>query len=202
MSKQRIEAFTDAVIAIIITIMVLELKPPHMPTFASLWAERGSIGVYIFSFFVLSVYWNNHHHLFALVHKVTGSVLWLNMVLMFFLSLFPFTSTWVIEGHINEVAPELTYGIVILLANVTWAILVRRLIKVNGDDSLIGKSLGSDYHKPLISIGVAAFAVIVGIFQPLAVFAIDGLMFLLWVIPERRAERTVWTSEKNSKPKE
>lgn len=196
MGKSRMEAFTDGVIAIIITIMVLELKAPESGTFTALWDVRGSIGIYGFSFFVMAVYWINHHHLFSIVHKVTGGIIWLNMILMFFLSLFPFTSAWVIEGHFNSVAPEITYGVVILCANVVWHFIVQALIKSNGADSLIGKSLGEDYNKPLISIGMAALAVIVGIFLPIGVFIIDAVMLLLWVIPEKRIEKTTQMNKK------
>ncbi|MCD2255993.1 TMEM175 family protein [Agrilactobacillus fermenti] len=197
MGKSRIEAFTDAIIAIVMTIMVLEIHAPETSTFKGLWGIRDSLSIYAFSFFVLSVYWINHHHLFSIVHKVSGRVIWLNMILMFFLSFFPFTSAWVLEGgHFAAKAPELTYGTVILLANIIWALMVQDLIRVNGKQSLIGKSLGADYNKPFISIGMAALAVVIGIYVPLAVFAIDGLMFLLWIVPEKRIERTLQNNKK------
>ena len=120
MPKTRLEAFTDAVIAIIMTILVLDLAVPAQPTFAALWDLRFKFLIYILSFVSLAIYWNNHHHLFQISKIINGKILWYNMAFILFLSLFPFVTAWVDE-HILERAPEITYGIVILLADIAYA---------------------------------------------------------------------------------
>ncbi len=189
MSKNRIEAFTDGVIAIIITIMVLELQPPKGGGFADLWALRFEFMIYFVSFLMLAVYWNNHHHLFQIVKKIDGAVLWSNIAFLFTASLLPFATAWVGEHHVGAQAPELFYGFVILLADTAYYVLVQCLMRVNTNSNAVTSLLGRKYYKPLITIGVNVVALGLGLlWAPLTIIA-DTLALLLWVIPERRIER-------------
>ena len=122
MNKGRLEAFTDAVIAIILTILVLELQPPHSGSLASLWQLRGVFAIYLVSFLTLIVYWNNHHHLFQLVERIDWRVMWANSFFMLVVSMFPFSTSWVGEGHVGTFGPELAYGFVILMANISYVL--------------------------------------------------------------------------------
>ena len=190
MSKNRVEAFTDGVIAIIITIMVLELRPPDGGTFAALWTLRYEFAIYLISFLTLGVYWNNHHHLFQIVENVDGLVLWSNTAFLFAVSLFPFATAWVGGHHVDAHMPEMFYGIVVLLADVTYYNLVVRLSRVNDETDAVTELLGSGYYKPIISIILNVIALGLGwlFWAPLTI-AIDTVGLLLWVIPERRIER-------------
>ena len=186
MPKTRLEAFTDAVIAIIMTILVLDLAVPAQPTFAALWDLRFKFLIYILSFVSLAIYWNNHHHLFQISKIINGKILWYNMAFILFLSLFPFVTAWVDE-HILERAPEITYGIVILLADIAYALLARALVKANGPDSEIAKALGG-YQKSKLTLCIICAGLIIGIFVPVAVIISVAASLVLWIIPEKRIE--------------
>ena len=193
MTKGRLEAFSDGVLAIIITIMVLELKTPHEP---SLEALRPLVPVflsYVLSFVFLGIYWNNHHHLFQAVRHVNGRILWANLHLLFWLSLIPFVTGWMGETGFASM-PVAAYGVVLLLAGVAYFILTQVLIAHHGKDSAIVKAVGHDY-KGQVSLGMYLLAI------PFAFIApwISGLLYVLvavmWLIPDRRIERTLASNE-------
>ena len=186
MSKTRLEAFTDAVIAIIMTILVLDFVVPAEPTFAALWSLRFKFLIYILSFVSLAIYWNNHHHLLQISKLVNGRVLWHNMAFILCLTFFPFTTAWVDE-HLFDIAPEITYGVVILLADIAYLALARALVRANGEDSDVAKAL-CGYRKSRITLIIIAAGLIAGLFVPLAVIISIALSLVLWVIPDRRIE--------------
>lgn len=146
MPKNRLEAFTDAVIAIIMTILVLELHEPNGDTWEALAALGYRFFIYIVSFIILAIYWNNHHHLFQVVHKINGRVLWANSFFVFALSLFPFATSWISE-YINSLAPEMTYGFVTLTANIAYYILAKELVKANKGHEKALKAMLNNYKK-------------------------------------------------------
>ncbi len=187
MHKGRIEAFSDGVIAIIITIMVLELKPPHGAQLAELLKESNVFLAYSLSFVYVAIYWNNHHHLFQAVHRVNGPVLWANVHLLFWLSLTPFGTNWL--GQTNFAAmPAAVYGFILLMSGVAYYILCQALLKVHAPDSVLAKAIGSDVKGKcslviyLVSIPIATIAPIVSCLLFLAVAVI-------WLLPDRRIER-------------
>lgn len=186
MSKTRLEAFTDAVIAIIMTILVLDFVVPAEPTFAALWSLRFKFLIYILSFVSLAIYWNNHHHLLQISTLVNGRVLWHNMAFILCLTFFPFTTAWVDE-HLFDIAPEITYGVVILLADIAYLALARALVRANGEDSDVAKAL-CGYRKSKITLVIIVAGLIAGLFVPLAVIISIVLSLILWVIPDRRIE--------------
>ena len=189
MSKHRLEAFSDGVIAIIITIMVLELKVPHETTFAALCAMWPVILSYIFSFTFVAIYWNNHHHLLHVVQHVDGRILWANMHLLFWLSLVPFATAWMGENHFASL-PVAAYGVVLMFSAIAYYLLVRALLARNGPDSPLAKAIGDDF-KGKISLVFYILAI------PLAFVhvGISGALYLvvslMWVIPDLRIERVV-----------
>jgi|ERR1035437_8088201 uncharacterized membrane protein len=193
MNKTRLEAFSDGVIAIIITIMVLELKIPHGADWQSLRNLAPKFVSYVISFIYIAIYWNNHHHLLHTVKHVTGSILWTNIHLLFWLSLVPFVTAWAGENHFAEL-PVAVYSFVMLMAGVAYFILSRSLIKVNGKDSLLSKAVGRDVKGIISMIGYA-----VGV--PLAFVFSDGTMLiiiaiaLLWLIPDTRIEKKINENE-------
>ncbi|WP_407892995.1 TMEM175 family protein [Lacticaseibacillus sp. N501-2] len=189
MSKHRVEAFTDGVIAIIITIMVLELQAPAGGDFAALWALRYRFLIYLVSFLTMAVYWNNHHHLFQVVTHVDGLVLWSNTGFLFATSLFPFATAWVGAHHLASVAPEMFYGGVVLLADLAYYALVQCLLRVNTKDQAIQQVLGHGYYKPLIAVSGNVVALVIGLWWAPLTIILDTLLLLLWVIPEKRIER-------------
>ena len=147
MSKGRLEAFSDGVFAIIITIMVLELRPPHEAAFEALRPLAPSLFAYFFSFLVLGIYWNNHHHLMQVTQHVDGRVLWANLSLLFWLSLFPFATAWVGDTNFGG-APIATYGIVCLGAGFGYYVLVRALLRLHAADSKLAAAIGNDLNRP------------------------------------------------------
>ncbi|HSH66802.1 MAG TPA: TMEM175 family protein [Bacteroidia bacterium] len=189
MKKGRLEAFSDGVIAIIITIMVLELKVPHGETFTSLQPLLPVLLSYMLSFIYLGIYWNNHHHLLHATEKITGGILWANLHLLFWLSLVPFATSWMGDSHFSE-APTSLYGIVLLMAAVAYWILQSQLLKVNGNDSILAKALGNDLKgkvSPVLYIIAIPSAFI-------SVWISDGLYILvalIWLIPDKRIERAI-----------
>lgn len=189
MEKGRLEAFSDGVIAILITIMVLELKIPHE---AELKALRPLIPVflsYILSFIYLGIYWNNHHHLLQAVQQVNGKVLWANLHLLFWLSLIPFVTGWTGENHFAPV-PVAFYGIVLMFAGIAYFILSRALISHHGRNSTLAIALGNDL-KGKISVGIYTLAVFLAFISSWLAFALYILVAIMWLIPDRRIEKAL-----------
>ena len=189
MTKGRLEAFSDGVIAIIITIMVLELTVPHGVEIAALRPLIPKFMCYTLSFVFVGIYWNNHHHLLQAARHVNGTILWANMHLLFWLSLFPFATAWMGENHFAP-WPVATYGLVLLLAGCAYYILSRLLIRHHGHDSPLALAIGSDF-KGRISVVLYLLAI------PLAFVRwwIAGLLYVavavMWLIPDTRIERTL-----------
>jgi uncharacterized membrane protein len=189
MNKGRLEAFSDGVIAILITIMVLELRPPEGADLAALLPLTPIFLSYVLSFVYLAIYWNNHHHLFQVVQQVNGRVLWANLHLLFWLSLIPFVTAWM--GENNFAAwPVALYGVVLLLAACAYFLLVRSLLALHGTDSTLAAALGSDF-KGKISIVIYAVAIPLAFIIPLLPCALYVLVAVIWFIPDRRIERAI-----------
>ena len=189
MGKGRLEAFSDGVIAIIITIMVLELKVPHGSDLASLAPLLPVFLSYVLSFIYVGIYWNNHHHMLQAAHKVSGSVLWANLHLLFWLSLFPFATAWMGENHFAPV-PTAAYGLVLLMAAIAYWMLQQRIIAVEGHDSLLARATGSDFKgrlSPLFYIAGIGLAFV----QPWLSCALYVLVALVWLVPDRRIESRI-----------
>lgn len=187
MTKGRLEAFSDGVFAIIITITVLDLRVPHGTSFTAL---RGSVPVflsYVMSFLYVGVYWNNHHHLLHSVERVDGRILWANLHLLFWLSLAPFTTAWLGENGI-EPGPVAMYGIMLLFAAIAYFILTKALIALHGKESNIAKSIGKD-RKGLVSLLVYFAALPISFVRP--VFSCAGyvLVLAMWLLPDPRIEK-------------
>jgi uncharacterized membrane protein len=189
MGKSRLEAFSDGVIAIIITIMVLELKVPHGESFAALVPLVPVLLSYVLSFVYLGIYWNNHHHMLHASHSVTGPILWANLHLLFWLSLIPFATGWMGENHFAA-APSALYGVVLLMAAIAYYILQQLIIASQGRDSLLKKAIGSDWKgkaSPLLYLIAIPLA-----FR--AAWLAQGLYVLvamIWLVPDRRIERAL-----------
>lgn len=189
MAKNRLEAFSDGVIAIIITIMVLELKIPHgsaMEDLATLWPVFLS---YVLSFIYVAIYWNNHHHLLHTVHHVSGAIMWSNMNLLFWLSLFPFATGWMGENHF-AVLPVAVYGALLRLAAVSYGLLVRVIIAAHGDDSVLAKATGADW-KTKISMTAYALGVGLAFVSPWISCALYAAVAMMWLVPDKRIERAL-----------
>ena len=184
------EAFSDGVIAIIITIMVLELRPPHETTLAGLRPLLPVLGSYVMSFIFLGIYWSNHHHLLHATQQVDGRALWANLHLLFWLSLIPFTTAWMGENNFSQ-WPVALYGAVLLLAAIAYTILVRALLATHGN-SLLAAALGSDF-KGKISMVIYAVAIPVAFVRPWLACLIYIAVAMMWLIPDRRIERNITT---------
>lgn len=187
MQKNRLEAFSDGVLAIIITIMVLELKVPHGDNLTALWPLYPVLLSYVLSFIYLGIYWNNHHHMLHTVRQVNGGVLWANLHLLFWLSLVPFTTGWMGENHFAAI-PVAVYGVVLLMAAVAYFILQFTIIRSQGEDSLLRRAIGSDW-KGKVSPVLYASAIIAASWLPMLAIALYALVALIWLIPDRRIER-------------
>ncbi len=190
MRKSRLEAFSDGVIAIIITIMVLELAVPHGPTWGGLVSVVPSLLTYVLSFVYLAIYWNNHHHLLQAVERLDGSVLWANMHLLFWLSLVPFVTAWMGENHFAS-APTTAYGIVLLCAAIAYYVLQLRLVAANAPDSRLRRALGRDLKgrlSPVLYLAAIAAALLGARWLAYAIYVGVALM---WVVPDRRIEATL-----------
>lgn len=186
MGKERLLAFTDGVLAIVITIMVLELKAPHEPSFAALSELLPLFLSYLLSFIYVGIYWNNHHHMFQLVDKVSGAMLWANLGLLFTLSLIPFTTAWMDETH-AETAPVALYGVSLLLPAIAYAILQAVTIRAQ-DDNALRTALGRDLKgrlSPFLYLTGIALAFV----SSWAAIAVYVLVALMWLVPDRRIER-------------
>lgn len=189
MGKERLAAFSDGVIAIIVTIMVLELKVPHGSELAELRPLLPVFLSYVLSFVNVGIYWNNHHHLLYTTERVNGSILWANMHLLFWLSLIPFTTAWMGENH-QAIAPTAVYGAVLLAAAFAYMILQRAIVVEHGPDSLLATALGSDI-KGKISPLIYAAAILFAFVKPWISEALYVVVALMWLVPDRRIERTI-----------
>ena len=202
MEKNRLEAFSDGVLAIIITIMVLELKVPHptdtAPHLAALADLKDLLPVffsYVLSFIYVGIYWNNHHHMFHSTRHVTGGILWANLHLLFWLSLFPFTTAWVGANHLAP-TPVAVYGCVLLMAAIAYFILQHAIIRQQGPNSLLARAIGTDWKgklSPLCYLAAIPLAFV-------SVWISDGLFIfvaILWLVPDRRIERVLAGREKS-----
>ena len=187
MSKGRLEAFSDGVIAIIITIMVLELKVPDGATLQALFAIAPTFAAYAFSFIYVGIYWNNHHHMMHAVRSINGGALWANLHLLFWLSLVPFTTRWV-GVHIDETWPVVVYGVSLLMPSIAFGILVQVLIRANGRDSVLAKAIGGDV-KGTASTLIYITGIALTLWRPWAGLACYVLVALIWLVPDRRIER-------------
>jgi uncharacterized membrane protein len=187
MGKGRLEAFSDGVIAIIITIMVLELKAPQGSGFDSLLPTIPVFLSYVLSFVYVGIYWNNHHHMLHATISVSGAALWANLHLLFWLSLIPFVTAWMDENHFSS-APIALYGAVLLMAAVAYFILARTLVRDNAPDSALAKAFGKDV-KGRISIVLYAVGIIVSLKFAWLALAIYVLVAVTWIIPDGRIEK-------------
>lgn len=181
------EAFSDGVLAIIITIMVLEMKIPHGDDLVSLKPLIPVIVSYILSFIYLGIYWNNHHHLLHTVTRVTGDVLWANLHLLFWLSLVPFVTGWMGENQFAAI-PVALYGVVLLMAAVAYYILQNRILKKHGKNSILAKAIGNDL-KGKISPVLYILAILSTMFSPWVAGGLYALVAIIWLIPDKRIER-------------
>jgi uncharacterized membrane protein len=189
MGKSRFEAFSDGVIAIIITIMVLEMKVPHGETIEALIPLLPVFLSYVLSFVYLGIYWNNHHHMLHTCNRVTGSMLWANLHLLFWLSLTPFATGWVGENHFAAL-PTALYGMVLLMSAIAYWILQQRIIASQGADSLLKKAIGSDW-KGNMSPVTYAVAIPLSFWSPLLAMGLYVPVALIWLVPDRRIEHVL-----------
>lgn len=196
MPKNRLEAFSDGVIAIIITIMVLELKVPHGAELAALQPLIPVFLSYVLSFIYVGIYWNNHHHLLHATHKINGKILWANLHLLFWLSLFPFATDWMGENHFTAM-PTATYGFVLLMAALAYYLLQRAILTEEGRDSLLAQAVGCDWKGKLSPV-LYLTAIGLSFVRPWLGSAIYVLVALLWFIPDRRIEQTLVKHEAKS----
>jgi uncharacterized membrane protein len=194
MNKGRIEAFSDGVIAIIITIMVLELKTPHGTTLQALRPLLPTALSYVLSFVYVGIYWNNHHHLFHAVKQVRGGVLWANLHLLFWLSVIPFVTSWMGENHFAQ-WPVILYGVVLLMNALAFILLSKLLVIQAGPDSTLAKAVGKD-RKGVISLFIYVVSVAVAFVNPSVSLALYTLVAVIWFIPDRRIERVLLDMEK------
>lgn len=187
MQKNRLEAFSDGVIAIVITIMVLELKVPHQPTWEALQPLLGVFLSYVLSFVYVGIYWNNHHHMLHLAHRVTGRIMWANLHLLFWLSLTPFVTAWLGETHFAKI-PSAAYGVVLLASAIAYFLLQQSIIASQGPDSPLKKAVGNDLKgkaSPLIYL----LAIGCSFWSEWASMALYWFAAVIWLIPDRRIER-------------
>jgi uncharacterized membrane protein len=186
MDKDRLAAFSDGVIAVIITIMVLDLHVPHDASLAGLRLVLPTFVSYILSFIYVAIYWNNHHHFFHLVGKVNGAVLWANMHLLFWLSLIPFATNW-LGDHDTAAWPVALYGVSLMMSALAWYILQRVIIRSQGPDSALKQALGSDF-KGRISPLLYLSGMVLAFVEVRLAEIVYALAALLWIIPDRRVE--------------
>lgn len=187
MTKNRLEAFSDGVLAIIITIMVLELKIPHGTDFEALFPMLPQLFSYVLSFIYLGIYWNNHHHMLHTVRHVTGGVLWANLHLLFWLSLVPFTTAWVGENHLASI-PVALYGAVLLMAAIAYFILQQLIVSSQGEESVLKQAIGKDLKGKASPI-LYAVAITSAFWSHWISIALYVFVALMWLVPDRRIER-------------
>lgn len=191
METNRVEAFSDGVLAIIITIMVLELKAPSSPTFDALGESATSLLTYLLSFIYIGIYWNNHHHFLHLVHRVSGGVLWANLHLLFWLSLIPFTTSWMDDTGFAAL-PVAVYGADLLLCAVAWYVMQLGVFRVEGHGSAVRRAVGRDVKGRVSPVLYVAGIVLslVSVWVSLGLYTVVAIM---WLVPDRRFERAVRT---------
>jgi len=189
MEKNRLEAFSDGVLAIIITIMVLELKVPHGEDFPALAPLLPVFLSYVLSFIYVGIYWNNHHHMFQSTKNVSGGILWANLHLLFWLSLFPFSTAWIGENHLAAL-PTAAYGVVLLMAAIAYYVLQQTIIARQGRDSLLKSALGSDW-KGRLSPALYLAAIPLAFVSPWIATGLYTFVALMWLVPDRRIERVL-----------
>ena len=189
MGKGRLEAFSDGVLAIIITIMVLELRAPAGEALSDLRPLVPVLGSYVLSFVFIATYWNNHHHLFLTVERVSGKVLWANMGLLFCLSLVPFGTAWMGETHFAT-APTAVYAGILLASSIAYWGLQSAILATQGKDSLLGRALGNDY-KGKATLVILILAIGCAFWAPPLSAALCGVVDVIWVVPDRRIERAL-----------
>jgi uncharacterized membrane protein len=193
MGKSRLEAFSDGVIAIIITIMVLEMKAPHSERIEALAPLLPVFLSYVLSFVYVGIYWNNHHHMLHACHRVTGSILWANLHLLFWLSLFPFATGWMGENHFAA-TPSALYGVVLLMAAIAYWILQQLIMASQGPTSRLKKAVGSDWKGKLSPI-LYVIAILSACWLPWIAQSLYVLVALIWLVPDRRIERAIGGTE-------
>lgn len=189
MNKGRLEAFSDGVFAIIITIMVLELHAPEGGSLEDLKPILPKFISYVLSFVYVAIYWNNHHHLFQVVKHVNGKVLWRNILLLFCLSLVPFVTAWMGENHFSAI-PVALYGIVLMMAALAYPVLLRSLIKLHGKDSLLAASIGKDV-KGKVSIALYIVGILISYFNSWVSFGLYCVVAIIWFVPDARIEKRI-----------
>jgi uncharacterized membrane protein len=187
MGKGRLEAFSDAVIAIALTIMVLELHVPHGTDWTALRPMVPAMSTYVLSFVFLGIYWNNHHHMLHAAERVNGTILWANLHLLFWLSLFPFVTGWMAENHLAPV-PTAAYGIVLLFAAIAYTVLQASIVRLHGADSKLAAAVGAGY-KEKVSLGSYLAAVPMAFVFPWISLALYVLVAVIWLVPDPRIER-------------
>jgi len=189
MDTRRLEAFSDGVIAILITIMVLELKVPHMAGLEALRPLLPVLLTYVLSFIYLGIYWNNHHHLMHATRQVSGGILWANLHLLFWLSLIPFVTGWMGQNHF-EPGPTACYGFVLLMAGLAYTLLQRAIVARNGRDSVLARAIGGDLKGNLSLVGYVA-AIALAYFNVWLATSLYVAVALMWLVPDRRIERAL-----------
>jgi TMEM175 potassium channel family protein len=188
MGAGRLEAFSDAVMAVIITILALELRPPTAPTVAALAAMKSDVLIYVLAFVFIAIYWNNHHHLLRATTRINGASMWANMLLLFWLSLAPVVTEW-IKPFPWEKVPVAAFGVIALGAGASYSLLVRVLVHANGPDSLLARAIASDV-KGYVSLGLYAIAVLAACVGGVGVaYALYVAVAVMWLIPDRRFSR-------------
>ena len=194
MKTGRIEAFSDGVLAIIITIMVLELKAPEEVSLKALLPELPFFLSYVLSFIYVGIYWNNHHHLFQVTERVNGKILWANLYLLFWLSLIPFTTSWIGEHRLAD-APVALYGINLIMASIAYNILQYVIIKAHGNDFVLNKVLGT-FTKEKQSLAIYIIGLILSHIIPWVAMCCFVIVAIIWMIPDKRIEKLSQESEK------
>ena len=184
MGTERLEAFSDGVIAIIITIMVLELKVPQGADLASLRELAPVLASYVLSFVYVAIYWNNHHHLLHACERINGAIMWANMHLLFWLSLVPFVTAWA-GSHRDAPVPAALYGVVLLMAGVAYFIMERQMVRENGPQSMLAEALGRD-RKAMLSMVGYIVAIVLAFVSPRLADLIYVLVAAMWIVPDRR----------------
>ena len=189
MNTSRLEAFSDGVLAVVITIMVLDLKVPQQEGLAALRSLMPVLLTYVLSFLFIGIYWSNHHHMLHATRRVTGGVLWANLHLLFWLSLFPFVTSWVGQNPL-AVLPTALYGVILAMSAVAYAILARTIIAGEGPDSLLARAIGND-RKGTISLLVYVVSIPIAFLKPWISQGLFVVVAFLWLVPDRRIERAV-----------
>ena len=189
MEKNRLEAFSDGVLAIILTIMVLDLKVPRGETFADLSPIVPVFFRYVLSFVYVAIYWNNHHHLLQTARRISGLILWANLHLLFWLSLIPFATGWIGENHLAK-SPSVVYGVVLLMSAVAYRLLQHSIIAIHGRKSLLRRALGKD-RKGRASVLIYLVAIGAAFWKPWVAEALYVIVALMWLVPDQRIERAL-----------